>query len=125
MHRRRDMRILPLPRNFPQPQSMGQSSIPTWIRWIWEESEQIVTELEEEIQRQTDPDDPFDGMASRIFQPLEHDGRAPLIPLPKEKKVKATKRKTQKSCSSMPRTATSYDLVVPIQMSRTQQPEEI
>ena len=40
MHRRRrDMCVLPLPRNFPQPQSMGQSLVPTWIRWIREESE--------------------------------------------------------------------------------------
>ena len=87
MHRRRrDMRVLPLPKNFPQPQSMGQSPVPTWIRWIREESEQIVGDLEEEIKRQKDPDDPFDGMASGIFEPLEHDTRAPLIPLPEEKK---------------------------------------
>ena len=47
--RKRDMRTLASPRNFLQPQSMGQSSIPTWIKWIREESEQIVKELEEEI----------------------------------------------------------------------------
>ena len=40
MHRRRRaMRVLPLPRNFPQPQSIGQSPVPTWVRWIREENQ--------------------------------------------------------------------------------------
>ena len=65
---------------------MSQSPVPTWIRWIREESERIVSELEEEIKRRTDPDDPFDGMASGIYEPLVYDTRAPLIPLPEEKK---------------------------------------
>ena len=53
MHkRRRDMHVLPLPKNFPQPQPMGRSPVPTWIRWIREESEQIVGDLEEEMQWQ-------------------------------------------------------------------------
>ena len=52
MHRRRrDMHVLPLPKNFPEPQSMRQSPVPTWIRWIREESERIVHDLEEEIKR--------------------------------------------------------------------------
>ena len=52
MHRRRrKMSVLPLPRNFPEPQSMEQSPVPTWIRWIREESERIVSNLEEEIKR--------------------------------------------------------------------------
>ena len=80
------MHVLPLPRNFPEPQSMGQSPVPTWIRWIKEESERIVSKLEEEIKRRNDLDDPFDGTTSLIYEPLEHDTRAPLIPLPKEKK---------------------------------------
>ena len=84
MHRRRQ--VLPLPKNFPEPQSMRQSSVPAWIRWIREESEKIVGDLEEEIRRRNDPDDPFDGTASGMFDPLEHDTRTPLIPLPEEKK---------------------------------------
>ena len=43
------MHVLPLPKNFPEPQSMQQSPVPTWIRWIREESERIVGDLEEEI----------------------------------------------------------------------------
>ena len=80
------MRTLPLHRNFPEPQSMQQSPVHTWIRWLREESERIVSDLEEEIKRQNDPDDPFDGTASGIFNPLEHDTRSPLIPLPEQKK---------------------------------------
>ena len=63
------MHVLPLPRNFPKPQSMGQSLVPTWIRWIREESERIVSKLEEEIQRQNDLDDPFDGMQVEFMNP--------------------------------------------------------
>ena len=44
MHRRRqDMRVLPLPKNFPEPESMRQSPVPALIRWTREESEKIVT----------------------------------------------------------------------------------
>ena len=122
--RRRDMCTLASPRNFPQPQLMGQSLIPTWIRWIREESEQIVNELEEEIQRRGDPDDPFDGTANGTFQPLEHDYRKPLIPLLTEKTHRQGKRKIQKSCSSIPHTAITYDLVVPLQSPVQQQLSE-
>ena len=52
MHRRRrDMYVLPLPKNFPEPQSMRQSPVPAWIRWMREESEKLVSDLEEEIKR--------------------------------------------------------------------------
>ena len=51
MHRRRNMHVLPLPKNFPEPQFMRQSPVPAWIRWIREESEKIVSDLEEEIKR--------------------------------------------------------------------------
>ena len=64
------MPVPPLPKNFPEPQSMRHSLVPTWIRWIREESERIVGKLEEEMKRQNDPDDPFDGMASGIFDPF-------------------------------------------------------
>ena len=59
----------------------------------------IVSALEEEITRRNDPDDPFDGTASGIFEPLEHDTRTPLIPLPKEKKSSEHKQKVEKSRS--------------------------
>ena len=97
MHRRRrNMRVLPLPKNFLEPQSMRQSSVPAWIRWIGEESEKTVSDLEEEIKRRNDPDNPFDGTVSGILEPLEHDTRTPLIPLPKEKKSTECKQKIEK-----------------------------
>ena len=52
------------------------------------------------MQRRRDPDNPFDGTASGIFEPLEHDTRAPLIPLPEEKGPKENRRKIEKSHSS-------------------------
>ena len=97
MHRRRNMRVLPLPKNFPELQFMRQSQVPAWIRWIREESEKIVSDLEEEIKRRNNPDDPFDGTASGILEPLEQDTTTPLIPLPKEKKSTECKRKIKKS----------------------------
>ena len=79
---------------------MRQSPVPTWIRWIKEESERIVSDVEEEIKRRNDLDDPFDRTASGILEPLEHDTRAPLIPLPNEKKSTERKRKMEKLKSS-------------------------
>ena len=91
------MRALPLPRKFPEPQSMGQSPVPTWIRWIREESKIIISDLDEEIKRRNDPDDPFNGTASSIFNPLEHDTREPLILLPEHKKHSQCKQKMENS----------------------------
>ena len=118
------MHVLPLPKNFPQPQSMGQSPVPTWIRWIREESERIVGDLEEEMQRQKDLDNPFDGTASGIFESLEHDTRAPLIPLPEENKPKQHKQKAEKLRSSLPHTNTSNDARLPIQMAQPRKQRE-
>ena len=95
--RRRTMRELQLPRNFPQPQTMGQSTVSVWIRWMREENERILDEIEEEMKRRQDPDDPFDGTASGIFEPLLHDEREPLIPLLEEKKAGTERRKIEKS----------------------------
>ena len=98
---------------------MRQSPVPAWIRWIREESEKIVSDLEEEIRRRNDPDDPFDGTASGIFEPLEHDTRTPLIPLPKEKKSTERKQKIKKSKSSPSNNGT------PVQNKETIESEQI
>ena len=118
------MRVLPLPKNFPEPQSMRQSPVPTWIRWIREESERIVGKLEEEMKRQSDPDDPFDGKASGIFDPLEHGTRAPLIPLPEQKKPIQCKRKTENSRLSLPNTDASNDTRTSVQRTQPKQQKE-
>ena len=49
------------------------------------------------MQRRQDPDNPFDGTASGVFEPLEHDTREPLIPLPKEGEATKKGRKIEKS----------------------------
>ena len=72
-HRRWVMRSLTIPMHFPQPQNMKDSSISTWVTWIHDESNGIIAEIDEEIARRQDPDDPFDGTASGIFAPLPTD----------------------------------------------------
>ena len=57
--RRREMRFLLLPTRFPSPESMGQGDITVWTNWIREKTEVVMSQLEEEIEAQGDPDDPF------------------------------------------------------------------
>ena len=57
------MHTLGLPKRFPVPKNMKNSSISTWITWI----------RDEENVRRRDPDDPFYGRASGIFVPLQHE----------------------------------------------------
>ena len=76
--RRRVMHSLVIPTRFPQPQNMKDSSISTWVTWIRDESNGIITEIDEEIARRQDPDDPFDRTASGIFAPLLTDDPNPL-----------------------------------------------
>ena len=64
------MRFLILPTHFPRPESMAQGDITVWTNWIREESDEIMKQLEEERDSRSDPDDPFNGTANGIFQPL-------------------------------------------------------
>ena len=75
--RRRMMRLLELPKRFPQPQNMKDSPVTTWITWIREESNKLIAAIDDEITRRQDPDDPFDGTASGIFAPLQQRNTAP------------------------------------------------
>ena len=38
-----------------------------------EESNELITAIDEEVTKRKDPDDPFDGTASGIFLPLRHE----------------------------------------------------
>ena len=118
------MHVLPLPKNFPEPQSMRQSPVSVWIWWIREESEKIVSDLEEEIKRRNNLDDPFDGTASGVFDPLEHDTRTPLIPLPEEKKPTQHKRKIEKLRSSPTNSDAGINTRVPAQTKETMGSEQ-
>ena len=75
--RRRTMRTLGLPKRFPHPQNMKDSSVTTWITWVREESNELITAIDEEVTKRQDPDDPFDGTASGIFLPLRHENETP------------------------------------------------
>ena len=41
-HRKRDMRFLILPTQFPRPESMGQGDVTVWSNWIREEMDKIM-----------------------------------------------------------------------------------
>ena len=75
--RRRMMRTLGLPKRFPQPQNMKDSSVTTWITWIRDESNDLIAAIDEEVIKRQDPDDPFDRTASGIFLPLQQGNEAP------------------------------------------------
>ena len=69
--RKRNMRFLMLPTRFPKPESMSQGDIAVWTNWIREETDEIMKQLEEERDSRSDPDDPFNGTANAVFQPLQ------------------------------------------------------
>ena len=78
-HRRcRDMRFLLLPTRFPSPETMGQGDITVWTKWIHEETDVVMHQLEEELEARGDPDDPFNSTANGVFQSLQEN----LLSLP-------------------------------------------
>ena len=60
-----------LPTRFPRPENMAQGDIAVWTNWIREETDEIMKQLEEERDSRSDPDDPFNGTANGVFQPLQ------------------------------------------------------
>ena len=70
-HRKRNTRFLMLPTRFPKPESMSQGDITVWMNWIREETDEVMKQLEEERDSRTDLDDPFNGTANGVFQPLQ------------------------------------------------------
>ena len=69
--RKRNMRFLVLPKRFPRPESMSQGDTTVWTNWIREETDEIMKQFEEERDSRSDPDDPFNGTANGVFQPLQ------------------------------------------------------
>ena len=69
--RKRNMRFLVLPTHFPRPESMSQGDTAVWTNWIREETDEIMKQLEEERDSRSNPDDPFNGTANGVFQPLQ------------------------------------------------------
>ena len=81
--RRRTMHTLGLPKRFPQPQNMKDSSVATWITWVRDESNELIAAIDEEVTKRQDLDDAFDGTASGIFLPLQHENEV----LPRQQEV--------------------------------------
>ena len=69
--RKRNLRFLVLPTRFPRPGSMSQGDTTVWTNWIREETDEIMKQLEEERDSRSDPDDPFNGTANGVSQPLQ------------------------------------------------------
>ena len=67
------MHPLGLPKHFPVPQNMKNCPIATWITLLRDESNELIAAIDEENVRRRYPDDPFDGTASGIFAPLQHE----------------------------------------------------
>ena len=66
-----------LPTRFPKPESMSQGDIAVWTNWIRGETDEIMKQLEEERDSRTNPDDPFNGTANGVFQPLQDPSSLP------------------------------------------------
>ena len=49
---------------------MGQNDVTVWTNWIREETTTVMNQLDEELEARGDPDDPFNGSANGIYQPL-------------------------------------------------------
>ena len=78
------MRFLLVPTRFPSPESMGQGNVTVWTNWIQEETDVIMNQLDEEVIARGDPDDPFNGSANGVFQPLrENFSLPPPVQMPR------------------------------------------
>ena len=76
MHRRRrNMRTLEAPARFPDPSSMNRTSNDEWLRWMRQEMFALVDAIDEEHTARQDENDPFNGTAGGIFQPLPGNSR--------------------------------------------------
>ena len=61
-----------------------QGDITVWTNWIRGETEAVMNQLEEEKEARGDPDDPFNGTANGVFQPLQDNlALPPLLQMPR------------------------------------------
>ena len=103
--RRRDMRFLLLPTRFPRPESMGQGDITVWTNWIREEMTAVMNQLEEELEARGDPDDPFNGSANGVYQPLPTSlSLPPPVQMPRRREVSESQEHSQNSLERERRT---------------------
>ena len=66
---------------------MGQNDVTVWTNWIREETTTVMNQLDEELEARVDPDDPFNGLANGIYQPLPTSFTLPpLVQTPNNRK---------------------------------------
>ena len=68
--RQRNMRELIAPTRFPDPTTMDRTSNDKWLRWMRHKMYDLVDAIDEEKRVRQDDDDPFNGTAGGVFQPL-------------------------------------------------------
>ena len=68
--RRRNMRTLMPPTRFPDPANMARTSNDEWLRWMRHEMFALVDAIDAEKRARRDDDNPFNGTAGGVFQPL-------------------------------------------------------
>ena len=68
--RRRNMRTLMIPTRFPDPANMDRTSNDEWLRWLRHEMFDLIDAIDEENRARQDINDPFNGTAGGVFQPL-------------------------------------------------------
>ena len=90
--RRRNMRDVPGVTRFPTPQMMSQASSTAWVTWIREETNIAMIMLDEEVTREGDPEDPFNGTAGGVFELPP--GRTNSLSLPPPVHTPADRKRT-------------------------------
>ena len=81
MYRRwRNMRTLLAPARFPDPANMDRTSNDEWLRWMRHEMFDLVDAIDEEKRARQDENDPFNGTAGGVFQPLPENNQNTATP---------------------------------------------
>ena len=88
---------------------MGQGDITVWVSWVREETEVIMQQLQEEQEARGDPDDPFNGTANGVFQPMwDNFALPPLVQMARRhENVSIHSKSSQKSKKSRQKTGTT------------------
>ena len=78
--RRRNMRELIAPTRFPDPTNMDRTSNDEWLSWMRHEMYDVLHAIDEENRARQDEDNPFNGTAGGVFQPLPRNNQNTLTP---------------------------------------------
>ena len=77
---------------------MSQGYVTVWTNWIREETTAVMNQLDEELEARGDPDDPFNGSANSVYQPLPTSlSLPPPVQTPNDRKVSESREHSQNS----------------------------